>query len=208
MRNVASEIVSKAAEVIRKGGVLLYPTDTIYGLGCDALNGAAIQRVFEIKRRADDKPALVLIQDGAMLDMLAAEFPPIASKLAKRFWPGPLTIIFKSRWDLHPLLTGSGGRVGVRIPDNDFCRRLLKETGVPIVSTSANISGTEGPGDIGSLRSLFGGLVDLVVDAGEPASNLPSTVVDVSHGILTIVREGVIPAEAVREVVDRKRPAT
>jgi L-threonylcarbamoyladenylate synthase len=205
---VASEIVSQAAEVIRTGGVLLYPTDTIYGLGCDALNGPAIQRVFEIKRRADDKPALVLIQDGAMLDMLAEEFPPIASRLAKRFWPGPLTIIFKSRWDLHPLLTGSGGRVGVRIPDNDFCRRLLRETGVPIVSTSANISGTEGPGDIGSLRSLFGSLVDLVVDGGEPVSNKPSTVVDVSDGSLRIVREGVIPAEVVRWVEDRKKPAT
>jgi L-threonylcarbamoyladenylate synthase len=208
MRNVDTEILGKAAEVIRKGGVLLYPTDTIYGLGCDALNGAAIQRVFEIKRRADDKPALVLIQDGAMLDMLAAEFPPIASRLAKRFWPGPLTIIFKSRWDLHPLLTSSAGRVGVRIPDNDFCRRLLKETGVPIVSTSANISGSEGPGDIGSLRSVFGSLVDLVVDGGEPVSSKPSTVVDVSDGTLKIVREGVIPAEVVRWVEDRKKPAT
>ena len=96
----------------------------------------------------------------------------------------------------------------MRIPDNDFCRRLLKETGVPIVSTSANISGSEGPGDIGSLRSVFGSLVDLVVDGGEPVSSKPSTVVDVSDGTLKIVREGVIPAEVVRWVEDRKKPAT
>jgi L-threonylcarbamoyladenylate synthase len=191
---VPARIVTSAAHVIRNGGVILYPTDTVYGLGCSAHDAAAIQRVFEIKRRPDDKPTLLLVRDRAMLDTLVAEFPPVARKLAEKFWPGPLTIIFRSKPDVHPLLTGGAGRVGVRIPDNEFCKRLLEETGVPIVSTSANISGSEGPQNIGTLRSEFGGLVDLVIDAGPPASFLPSTVVDVSDGSLKVVREGVIPA--------------
>ncbi len=194
--------------MIRSGGVLLYPTDTVYGLGCDAFNGAAIQRVFEIKGRPDDKPVLLLVHDRAMIDTLVAEFPPIATKLAEKFWPGPLTIIFRSKPDVHQLLTGGAGKVGVRIPDNDFCRRLLEETGLPIVSTSANISGTEGPQDIARLRSLFADQVDLVVDGGVPASNMPSTVVDVSDGALRIVREGVIPVESVRQAANLKGSAS
>jgi L-threonylcarbamoyladenylate synthase len=197
MNKVSAEIVSKAADVILGGGVLLYPTDTIYGLGCDGSNGAAIERVFEIKQRPDDRPTLLLVRDRAMIDTLVAEFPPIAAKLAGKFWPGPLTMILRSRANVHPLLTGGAGKVGVRIPDNDFCLRLLEASGVPIVSTSANVSGVEGPQDIGGLRRQFADLVDLLIDAGPPASTMPSTVVDVSDGSLKIVREGVIPAEKV-----------
>src|SRR5258706_15848361 len=103
-----------------------------------------------------------------MINTLVTELPPIATKLAEKFWPGPLTIIFRSKPDVHQLLTGGAGKEGVRIPDNDFCRRLLEETGLPIVSTSANISGTEGPQDIARLRPLFAHQVDLVVVVDVP----------------------------------------
>jgi len=191
-------IVRRAAGVVRGGGVILYPTDTVYGLGCDAFNGVAIGRIFAIKRRSEYRPALVLIGNRSMLDALVAEVPPLAARLIGRFWPGPLTIVLRSRDNLHPLLTGGAGKVGVRMPDHDFCRRLLEETGVPIVSTSANISDAKGPQDAGGLRSQFGDLVDLFIDAGPPVSVIPSTVVDVSDGSLTIVREGVIPAGLLR----------
>lgn len=196
---VPTTVVKKAVDVIRCGGVILYPTDTVYGLGCDAFNGEAIQRVFDIKRRPEDRPALLLVRDRAMVGDLVSEFPPLASRLIERFWPGPLTIVFRGRGNLHPLLTGGGGKVGVRLPDHDFCRRLLAETGVPLVSTSANISDVPGPQDVDGLRSQFGVLVDLFIEAGPPASTIPSSVVDVSDGTLRIVREGVIPATLLRE---------
>ena len=192
-KRVSKAIVTKAATIIRGGGVILYPTDTVYGLGCDAFNGTAIQRIFAIKRRPEDKPALVLVRDRAMVEMLVTEIPPLASKLIDCFWPGPLTIVLRARPGIHPLLTGGAGKVGLRLPDHDFCRRLLAETGVPIVSTSANISGAGASGDIGELRKQFSGLVDLFIDAGPPITTTPSTVVDVSDGSLIIVRQGVIP---------------
>src|SRR5260221_14485311 len=143
-----------------------------------------------------------------MINALVPEFPPIATKLAEKFWAGSLTIIFRGKPDVHQLLTGGAGKVGVRIPDNDFCRVLLEQTGLPIVSTSANISGTEGPQDIARLRLLFADQVDLVVDGGVPASNMPSTVVDVSDGALRIVREGAVPLESVRQAANLKGSAS
>jgi L-threonylcarbamoyladenylate synthase len=189
-------VVRKAARVIRKGGVLLYPTDTVYGLGCDALNPTSIQRVFDIKLRPETRPALVLVRDRAMLGTLVSDLPPLALKLMERFWPGPLTMVFNAREGLHPLLTGNAGKVGARLPDHEFCRRLLGLAGVPIVSTSANISDEEGVQEIDTLRLRFGGIVDLFIDAGPPASTVPSTVVDVTGGSLKVIREGVIPASA------------
>jgi L-threonylcarbamoyladenylate synthase len=188
-----------AAEVIRAGGVIIYPTDTVYGLGCNAFRAEAIERVFAIKQRPQNMPALVLVLDRAMLERLVPKIPPIAAELMKSFWPGPLTIVLGARSGIHPLLTGGSGKVGVRIPDNDFCRRLMTESGLPVVSTSANISGKES--SYGAMRSQFGGLVDLFVEAGPPVSDVPSTVVEVTEGRVKIVREGIISHDTLREFI-------
>ena len=188
-----------AAEMIRAGGVIIYPTDTVYGLGCNAFRAGAIQRVFEIKQRSEKKPTLVLVLDRAMLERLVPKIPPIAAELMECFWPGPLTIVMGARRSIHPLLTGGVGKVGVRMPDNEFCRRLMTDCGVPLVSTSANISGKES--SHGVMRSQFGGLVDLFIEAGPPISNVPSTVVDISEGRVKIVREGIISHDTLREFI-------
>jgi len=188
-----------AAEMIGAGGVIVYPTDTVYGLGCNAFRAEAIRRVFAIKQRPENKPALVLVLDRAMLERLVPRIPPIAAELMKCFWPGPLTIVLPARRGIHPLLTGGSGKVGVRMPDNEFCRRLMTESGVPLVSTSVNISGKES--SYGELRSQFGGLVDLFIEAGPPVSDVPSTVVDVSEGKVKIVREGIISHDTLREFI-------
>ena len=188
-----------AAEMITAGGVIIYPTDTVYGLGCNAFRAEAIQRVFEIKQRPEKKPALVLVLDRAMLERLVPTIPPIAAELMESFWPGPLTIILGARRGIHPLLTGGSGKVGVRMPDNEFCRGLMTESGVPVVSTSANISGKESSYAV--MKSQFGGLVDLFIEAGPPVSDVPSTVVDVSDGRVKIVREGIISHDTLREFI-------
>ncbi|HYQ86547.1 MAG TPA: L-threonylcarbamoyladenylate synthase [Bacteroidota bacterium] len=199
MSKVSDGAAKLAAEMIRAGGVIVYPTDTVYGLGCNAFRAEAIQRVFAIKQRPENKPALVLVLDRAMLERLVTKIPPIAAELMECFWPGPLTIVLGARRRIHALLTAGSGKVGVRMPDNEFCRRLMIESGVPLVSTSANISGKES--SYGAMKSQFGGLVDLFIEAGPPVSDVPSTVVDVSEGRVKIVREGIISHDTLREFI-------
>jgi L-threonylcarbamoyladenylate synthase len=127
-----------------------------------------------------------------MLKSLVADIPPRALQLMKKFWPGPLTLVFQARENLNPLITAGSGKVGIRIPDNPFCLKLLKESKTSIVSTSANISGKATNFSVESLKKLFADRVDMFIDAGDLPQSLPSTVLDVSEGMVKIVREGVI----------------
>jgi len=199
--------VSDAAGVIRKGGVLLYPTDTIYGLGCDAYNAGAVERVFKVKRRPEKNRALVLAAGKTMLEALVEEMPDAAQRLMDTFWPGALTIIFRARVDLHPSITGDDRKVGIRIPDNRFCLKLLSACGVPVVSTSANISGRPYTEEPETLKKLFLKDVDLMVDAGMLRGALPSTVVDVTGSQPVIVRIGKIPNTSIEKVLRVPVPA-
>ena len=207
-QRISSRIVSDAAAVIRKGGILLYPTDTIYGLGCDAYNAGAVERLFKVKRRPEKNRALVLAAGKTMLEALVEEMPDAALRLMEHFWPGPLTLIFRARVDLHASITGDDRKVGIRIPDNRFCLKLLNACGVPIVSTSANISGRPYTEEPETLKKLFLKDVDLMVDAGMLRGALPSTVVDVTSEQAVIVRAGRISADsigkALRGVVIKK----
>jgi len=190
---ISSRIVDDAAAVVRKGGVLLYPTDTIYGLGCDASNAGAVERVFKVKRRPEKNRALVLVSGKKMLAELVEEIPDAALRLMETFWPGALTIIFRAKVDLHASITGNDRKVGIRVPDNRFCLKLLNACGVPVVSTSANISGRPYTEEPATLRKLFLKDVDLMIDAGMLRGALPSTVVDVTESHPVIVRIGKIP---------------
>lgn len=196
---VSGKVIETAAKTIRKGGIIIYPTDTIYGIGCDAFNANAVKRIFEIKRRTEDKPALVLVHNRAMVRGLVTEILPGAQRLMAHFWPGPLTILLRARENIHRFLKGQEGTIGVRIPDNRFCLTLLSRCRVPIVSTSANISG-ELP-DRGILHTRFLDQVDLFIDAGEIPASLPSTVIDASGKNVRIVREGAIPERAISKVL-------
>ena len=192
LKRISGTIVQQTVRTIRKGGVILYPTETVYGLGCNAFDEKAIQRIFEIKERPETKPMLVLVRNRTMLQELVSEIPPTAFKLMECFWPGPLTLIFKARKNLSSLLTAGSGKIGVRIPSNNFCLKLLKESQIPLVSTSANMSGKNVISSIKSLKRIFADKVDIVIDAGSSPSSLPSTVVDVSESKLAIIRQGAI----------------
>jgi L-threonylcarbamoyladenylate synthase len=189
---ISGAVVRETARVIRKGGVIVYPTETIYGLGCSAFDEKAIKRIFEIKQRPETNPMLVLVRNRAMLRELVDEIPSKAIELMDCFWPGPLTIVFHAREKVSSSLTAGSGKIGVRMPGSRFCLKLLDESQIPLVSTSANISGKKASSSIHSLKRMFADKVDSIIDAGSLASSLPSTVVDVSSRKVQILREGAI----------------
>jgi L-threonylcarbamoyladenylate synthase len=198
-QRVSSEVITRTTKIIRNGGIIIYPTETVYGIGCDALNIHSVGRLYAIKKRPEAKPALILIKDTAMLKRLVANVPPVAVKLMKRFWPGPLTITFQARKTVSKMLTAGSGKIGVRISSNRFCEKLIAECNTPIVSTSANISGEPALNEIETLKQIFVHKVDAIIDAGDLVPSLPSTVVDVADGMVNIIREGRITRTELQE---------
>src|SRR3990167_9776167 len=182
----------RVRDIFKKGGIIAYPTETFYGLGVDPFNEAAIKKLFELKGRGSDKPVSILIKDKKMLLEVAEEIPLLAEKLIKKFWPGPLTIIFKAKKSIPSLLTGGTGKIGVRISSNPITQKLLEEIDSPITATSANPSGKKSPVTAKEVMDYFGDKIDLVLDGGVLYGKLGSTVIDVTEGELTVIREGEI----------------
>jgi len=187
-----------AAEVIQAGGIIVYPTETLYGIGCSAMHPRALQRVQHLKKRPEPKPILVLVRSKEEVRPLVREVPEIAESLINAFWPGPLTIVFPASDAVPPELTQGKGSIGIRIPSCAVCLRLLELAGVPITSTSANLSGDAPLDTIASMRSVLTPGIDLYLDAGTLPPSKPSTVVDVSGPSPRILREGAISADALR----------
>ncbi len=173
--------------------MIAYPTDTFYGLGADPRNGSAVERLFDIKGRQVDQPILLLISDSAGIGEWAAEVPPRAAEIMKRYWPGPLTLIFRAKPDVLPELTAGTGTIGLRIPGNALTRDLLRFIGHALTGTSANLAGWPSPRTAQETAGAVGNLVDLVLDGGETVGGKPSTVVDVSADTPRVVREGAVP---------------
>jgi L-threonylcarbamoyladenylate synthase len=182
--------VKKAAEVILSGGIILYPTDTIWGIGCDATNAKAVQRIYEIKQRSDSKSMLVLVSGSEMLNKYLKEVPGKALELisaARR----PTTIIYPGAINLAPNLLAEDGSVGIRISSDDFCSKLIEETGFPIVSSSANISGNPAPASFSYIKSELLQKVDYVVNwrQNENIPSVPSTIIKLDeNGRSTVLR--------------------
>jgi L-threonylcarbamoyladenylate synthase len=193
--------VTEAAQAILAGGVIIYPTETIYGLGANALEPKIVERVYDIKERRRSNPILVLIPDRNALDELALGIPEVAEKLMTRFWPGPLTIVFKAAPMVSRILTAGTGKIGVRLSSDTFCTELLSICKIPITSTSANLSGDPNPNSISTINQKVLDAVDLIVDAGTLISQTPSTVVDVTKGKVELVREGAIEYRKILEAV-------
>jgi len=183
---------ARAREVLSAGGVIVYPTDTFYGLGADPKNAAAVRRLFEIKGREMNQPILLLIQNAAEASDWAAEIPPQAKELMEKFWPGPLTIVFRARPQVLPQLTAGTGAIGLRVPGSALTRTLLAAVGIALTGTSANISGQAPPRTAYEAAAALEDRVDLVLDGGPTAGGEPSTVVDVSRGGLQVVRAGAV----------------
>ncbi len=188
---VASEAIAHAAGLIAGGGVVVYPTETVYGLGVDASNARALDRLVTLKGREPGKPISVLVSDRHMLGDLVSEVPPLASLLMRRFWPGPLTIVLRAHTGLSPLLTSDTGGLGVRVSSHPMATALVEAVGRPVTTPSANPAGQRPPLHVDEARAYFGARVDCYLDGGRVAGEPASTVVD-ARGELKVIREGAI----------------
>ncbi len=194
--------IQDVASTLQQGGVIVYPTDTFYGLGADCFSRDALSRVYEIKGRPRSKGMLVLVADMEMARRLAAEIPPAFDRLSAVFWPGPLTLILKAAPSLPDELVGQERTIGVRLPALAWLRELVRTAGFPVVATSANISGDSEIDSGDEAVRQFADKVDLIVDGGRTAGGRPSTVIDLSSGLAILRREGAIPRAKIKEVVD------
>ena len=188
---------SLCRDAIRAGGVIAYPTDTVYGLGADPKNTGAVRKLFSIKGRQADQPILLLIKDASEVRDWASEVNPEAERLMKKFWPGPLTLVFKAKPNVMAELTGGTGTIGLRVPGNALTRQLLAALGTALTGTSANVSGRPNPCTAQEASEVIGGMVDLVLDGGKAEGGNPSTVVDVSTERPKVIREGAIPSREI-----------
>ncbi|MBI5345000.1 MAG: threonylcarbamoyl-AMP synthase [Deltaproteobacteria bacterium] len=198
------ENLDEAVRIFRSGGVIAFPTETFYGLGVDPFNVKAIERLFALKGRPEKKPVSVIIKDTGMLKEAASEVPEAALPIIKRFWPGPLTIVFKARPSIPRILTANTGRIGVRVSGSPDCQRLLDAIDSPITATSANPSGKKPPVTAAEVLAYFNGDLDVLIDGGELKGKTGSTVIDITGAEIKVIREGEIPASEITGCLSAK----
>jgi L-threonylcarbamoyladenylate synthase len=185
--------IEKAGQLILQGKVVAFPTETFYGLGVDALDVPALQKIFRIKGREENKPLLLLVADRTWLPELVKRISPRAERLMERFWPGPLSLVFEAAAHLPPLLTGNTGKIGLRISSHPVAQALVQTVGRAITATSANVSGQPSASLAGEVFQALGKKIDAILDGGKTAGGLGSTVVDVSEVCPKIIRQGALP---------------
>jgi L-threonylcarbamoyladenylate synthase len=201
-----AENFSGAVAALRCGDVIVYPTETLYGLGADAFNNAAVERVSHLKGRDSHNPISVLVADREMLHNLVPEVPPVAEKLMAEFWPGPLTLVLPARRDIpKPLLNAAGG-IGVRISSQPLASRLVAALRRPLTATSANPSGKQPARTVQQAKAYFSNTVKVFLDGGRMTSKRGSTVVEVVGEAIKIIREGEVGASQIRKILGKMPP--
>jgi len=193
--------IEAAARLIRRGGVVAFPTETSYGLGVDPYNDTALARLFAAKGRPPDKPVLVLVDTEAMLAGLVRDIPSLYRHLMARFWPGPLTLVFPARPGLPRLLTGGTDTIGIRISSHPLARALVTAVGGPVTATSANRSGLAPARSVAAVHDQLQDSIDGVVDGGASPSTGVSTIVTIDDGKLRCVREGAVPFAIILDIL-------
>jgi L-threonylcarbamoyladenylate synthase len=191
--------VGRAVEIIKKGGIVAFPTDTVYGLGGDVFNVEAAERIYRVKQRSRNMPLPVLLADAAGLEDVAADVPELARCLIKHFWPGGLTLVLFKKKTLPDIITAGGDKVAVRVPDHPVTLSLIRGSGSPIIGTSANISHEPNPLTAWDVEKQLGGKVDMIIDAGQCPGEVESTVVDVTGNSLLILRQGIVSEEEIKK---------
>ena len=188
-----SKGIERASRMILQGGVVVFPTETSYGLGVDAMEVKALQRIFHIKGRKEEKPLLLLVADRTWVPGLVKNISPMAERLMERFWPGPLTLVFEAAAHLPPILLANRGKVGLRVSSHPVALALVKAVGRAITGTSANLSGQPSASLVAEVFQALGRQVDVILDGGKTAGGLGSTVLDVAGKRPKIIRQGAVP---------------
>jgi len=187
------DAIQQALAILRKGGLVAFPTDTVYGVGALAFDGKAVESIYAAKGRPVEKAIPVLIGDESDLEKVGMDIPAIAHKLASRFWPGPLTVLVPKKPTL-PETVSATETVGVRVPDHEVARALLRAAG-PMAVTSANISGQPSPSTAEEVFTQLNGRIPLIIDGGKTPGGVPSTLVDCTGEKIKILREGPLSLE-------------
>ncbi|MFC1920407.1 L-threonylcarbamoyladenylate synthase [Chloroflexota bacterium] len=195
-----TEQIERGVSILRQGGVIAYPTDTVYGLGACAYLPEAVERVYDIKERLRNMPLPLLLSDESQIVEVAVEIPPVARLLIEKFLPGALTLVLIASGKVPDIIKGGGSTVAVRIPAHPVPIALIQGLGAPVVGTSANLSGKPSPLTAEEVHSQLGDRVDLVIDGGKCPGGKESTVVDVTGRKPVILREGAISAEDIERV--------
>lgn len=195
----SSDTIRRALEILRAGGLVAFPTDTVYGVGALAFDGKAVESIYTAKDRPLEKAIPILIGDMDDLDKVAISIPSITLKLASRFWPGPLTILVPKKPELPESISATS-TIGVRMPDHEIARALLRAAG-PMAVTSANISSQANPTTAEEVFAQLGGRIELIIDGGKTPGGMPSTLVDCTGDEIKVLREGPISEEDLRSAL-------
>ena len=197
--------IKKAAGIIKEGGLAAFPTETVYGLGADALNPKAVAKIFEAKNRPLDDPLIVHIAEKRDLLKLTERIPDTAHELSSEFWPGPLTLVLKKSEIVPDIVTAGLDTVAIRIPANEVALSLIKAAGRPVAAPSANLFGRPSPVTAQQVLDDLDGKIDIVIDGGRTVIGVESTVVDLTQSPPTILRPGGISRERLREIMPQVR---
>ena len=200
-RGASAELFSRAVDALKRGEVIVFPTETFYGLGADAFDETAVERVVALKGRSPENPIPLIISDREMLESVVGDIPPAAQKLMERFWPGPLTLVLSAKRNLPASLLNHNGGVGVRISSHPLANRLARELGRPLTATSANPSGREPARTVDQALAYFSDKIEIFLEGGRLEGKKGSTVMDVSQDKIRIVREGEIPSEELKRIL-------
>ena len=194
----SSNVIQLALDILHAGGLVAFPTDTVYGVGALAFDGKAVESIYTAKDRPIEKAIPILIGEAEDIRRVASEVPPMAQKLAERFWPGPLTIVVPKHGNL-PAAVSATNTVGIRVPDHDVARSVLRAAG-PMAVTSANISNRPSPSTAEEVFAQLDGRIALIIDGGKTPGGVPSTVVDCTAAKPAILRPGPISYEEILAV--------
>lgn len=189
-----------AANIIKKGGIVIFPTETVYGIGTNGLDEEAVKKLYEVKDRPLNKPISLLVSNFDMINQVAKDITEMEYKIMKNFFPGPLTIILNKKSCVPDIVTAKGNTVGIRMPDNEIALKLIELSGVPIATPSANISGRPSGIDIEDIKKDFEGKVDLFIDSGKSKIGNGSTIVKVEDNEIKILRQGIITKEQIEDI--------
>ena len=199
--NLNYDKLKEPAQIIKKGGIVIFPTETVYGIGTNGLDENAIRKLYEVKQRPLNKPISLLVNNIEMVEKIAKNITEVEYKLMERFFPGPLTIILEKRDIVPDILTSNTNTIGIRMPSGEIAKKLIEFAGVPIATSSSNISGRPSGTNITDIKKDFEGKVDCFIDNGESELGIPSTVIRIIDNIPHILRQGVISEEEIRKVI-------
>lgn len=195
--------ISEAAAIIRKGGIVAFPTETVYGLGADATNPAAVARIFEAKERPRLDPLIVHIAERAQIHVLAKSVPPKAEHLIEKFWPGPLTLILPKKENIPDIVTSGLSGVGIRMPNNNIARAMISLCGKPVAAPSANKFGSISPTCASHVSEQLGNCIDMILDGGNCAVGVESTIISFMNEDPLLLRPGGLSLECIQKEIGK-----